>query len=104
MHFFDFWPNYLSVAVYCDSNFGGTLLYSREDRNYSFEYLKYANFSEKKLDFFQFSVGEEEGFGALGVEVDLDFVVLGNLIAIDTKDRTKAKDAMGYSIIGLPFR
>ena len=49
-------------------------------------------------------MGEEKGFGALGVEVDLDLVVFRHLIAIDTKYRTKAEDAMGYSIIGLPFR
>ena len=47
-------------------------------------------------------MGEEEGFGALGIEVDLDFVVFRDLIAIDTKDCTKAKDAMGDAIVLLP--
>ena len=49
-------------------------------------------------------MGEEECFGALGVKMDLDLVVFRDLITIDTKDRTKAEDAVGYSIIGLPFR
>jgi len=43
----------------------------------------------------EFGVGEEEGFGALVIEIDLDLIVLGDLVAIDTHDRSFAKDTMG---------
>ena len=56
----------------------------------------------KILCFFEFGVGEEEGFEALGIETDLDLVVLGYLITIDTYDRTEAEDTVGDTIVLLP--
>ena len=49
-------------------------------------------------------MGEEEGFGALGIERDLYLVVLRHLIALDPRDRTDTKDTVGDPIAGLPRR
>ena len=47
-------------------------------------------------------MGEEEGFGALGIERDLYLVVLRHLIAIDARDRTDAKNTVGDPVAGVP--
>ena len=54
------------------------------------------------LALLEFGVGEKKGFGALGVEVDFDLVVLRHLVTIDTHDGSFAEDTMGDSIGGFP--
>jgi len=65
--------------------------------NYLPEVIKRAVclFQSRKSEFFEFGVREKKGLHALGVEVNLDLVILGHLITIDTDNRTVAEDAMG---------
>ena len=40
----------------------------------------------RALGFLQFGVGEEKGFGALGVEVDFNLIILGYFIVVNAED------------------
>ena len=58
--------------------------------------------NNQRLHAIEFGVGEEEGFGALGVEVDFDLVVLRDFVTIDTEHGALAEDTMRHAVAGFP--
>jgi hypothetical protein len=45
-------------------------------------------------------VGKEQGLGALGIEVNLNLIILRDLVPIDADNRSFAKHAVGDAVAG----
>jgi hypothetical protein len=45
-------------------------------------------------------VGKEQGLGALGIEVNLNLIILRDLVPIDADDGAVSEDAVGDAIAG----
>ena len=53
-----------------------------------------------RLDLLQLGVGKEQGLGALGIEVNLNLIILRDLVPIDADDGAVAEDAVGDAVAG----